>query len=125
MFAVVSSYASSTTFFEVQQPPSILDTSSDGISSVAYATQQIVLALGAAGLWITSETVRYTNYTLLISATIALLLAIVVTSYWQTVFAYPKGGGSYIVSKDNLGTLPGLVAAAALRMDYVLTVAVS
>src|SRR5205823_5826897 len=54
-----------------------------------------------------------------------LLLAIVVVSYWQTIFAYPSGGGSYIVSKDNLGTLPGLVAAAALLIDYVLTVSVS
>src|SRR5262249_53197938 len=46
-------------------------------------------------------------------------------SYWQTIYAYPSGGGSYIVSKDNLGTLPGLVAAAALLIDYVLTVSVS
>ena len=50
---------------------------------------------------------------------------IVVFSYWQTIFAYPKGGGSYIVTKDNLGTLPGLIAAAALLIDYVLTVSVS
>ncbi len=98
---------------------------SDAISSVAYATQQIILALGAAGLWLAAERERYAHYTLLISGLIALLLAIVVTSYWQTVFAYPKGGGSYIVTKDNLGTLPGLVAAAALLIDYVLTVAVS
>src|SRR5437660_6439623 len=62
---------------------------SDAISSVAYATQQIILVLGAAGLWVMQERSRYTHYTLLISALIALLLAIVVTSYWQTVFAYP------------------------------------
>ena len=56
---------------------------------------------------------------------IALLIAIVVSSYRQTILAYPKGGGAYIVSKDNLGVLPGLIAAAALLIDYVLTVAVS
>jgi amino acid transporter len=98
---------------------------SDAISSVAYATQQIILALGAAGLWLADQREAYTHYTLLIAGIIAGLLAIVVTSYWQTVFAYPKGGGSYIVTKDNLGTFPGLVAGAALLIDYVLTVAVS
>src|SRR5260370_26506632 len=56
---------------------------------------------------------------------IVLLLAIVVTSYRQTVHAYPHGGGAYFVAKDNLGTSAGLVAAAALLVDYVLTVAVS
>src|SRR5260370_25253432 len=60
-----------------------------------------------------------------ISISIALLLAIVATSYRQTILAYPNGGGSYIVSCDNLGTIPGLVAAASLMIDYVLTVAVS
>lgn len=99
--------------------------SSDAISSVAYATQQIVLALGAAGLWVASQRAVYTQNTLLISGLIVALLAIVVISYWQTIFAYPSGGGSYIVSKDNLGTTPGLVAAAALLIDYVLTVSVS
>src|SRR5579872_4597088 len=98
---------------------------SDAISSVAYATQQIILALGAAGLWLAEEKGAYTHYTLLIAGLIVFLLAIVVTSYWQTIFAYPRGGGSYIVSKDNLGTLPGLVAGGALLIDYVLTVAVS
>jgi amino acid transporter len=98
---------------------------SDAISSVAYATQQIVLALGAAGLWIAEQRHAYTHYTLLLASLIALLLIIVVTSYWQTIFAYPKGGGSYIVTKDNLGALPGLIAASALLIDYVLTVAVS
>src|SRR5579884_3540847 len=98
---------------------------SDAISSVAYATQQIILALGAAGLWLATERGQYTHYTLLISGLIVALLAIVVISYWQTIFAYPSGGGSYIVSKDNLGTMPGLIAAAALLIDYVLTVSVS
>src|SRR6185312_10205211 len=53
------------------------------------------------------------------------LLVIVVTSYRQTIFAYPSGGGSYIVSKDNLGVIPSLVAGSALLVDYILTVAVS
>src|SRR5438477_3608627 len=95
---------------------------SDAISSVAYATQQIILALGAAGLWVASQQAAYSRYTMIVSGCIVLLLAIVVISYWQTIFAYPKGGGSYIVSKDNLGVLPGLVAAAAILIDYVLTV---
>src|SRR2546425_8040776 len=60
-----------------------------------------------------------------IALAIAALLAIVVTSYRQTVRAYPRGGGSYIVARENLGTIPGLVAAAAILSDYVLTVAVS
>lgn len=98
---------------------------SDAISSVAYASQQIILALGGAGLWMASQSATYGHYTLLITGLIVLLLGIVVASYWQTVFAYPNGGGSYIVSKENLGTLPGLIAAAALLIDYVLTVSVS
>jgi amino acid transporter len=98
---------------------------SDAISSVAYATQQIILALGAAGLYAASQRQAYTNYTMLITGLIVALLVIVVLSYWQTIFGYPSGGGSYIVSKDNLGALPGLIAAAALLIDYVLTVSVS
>lgn len=98
---------------------------SDAISSVAYATQQIVLALGASGLYLLQFQNEYTKNTLIIAGLIVLLLMIVVFSYWQTIFAYPKGGGSYIVTKDNLGTLPGLIAAAALLIDYVLTVSVS
>ncbi len=98
---------------------------SDAISSVAYATQQIILALGASGLYLLQYQHDYTKNTLIIAGLIVLLLMIVVFSYWQTIFAYPKGGGSYIVTKDNLGTLPGLVAAAALLIDYVLTVSVS
>jgi len=98
---------------------------SDAISSVAYATQQIILALGGAGLWVMSQRAAYTHYTMLLTGLIVLLLTVVVVSYWQTIFGYPSGGGSYIVSKDNLGALPGLVAAAALLIDYVLTVSVS
>ena len=72
-----------------------------------------------------SQQQAYTNYTMLITGLIVALLVIVVLSYWQTIFGYPSGGGSYIVSKDNLGALPGLIAAAALLIDYVLTVSVS
>src|SRR5207237_7317927 len=92
--------------------------SSDPLSSVAYATEQILVVLLA-----TSATSRH--LVMPISLVIAAVLAIVVISYRQTVRAYPSGGGSYIVSKDNLGTFPALVAAAALLVDYVLTVSVS
>ena len=91
---------------------------SDALSSVAYATEEILLVLIMAGSVALS-------YSLPIGIAIALLIAIVVSSYRQTILAYPKGGGAYIVSKDNLGVLPGLIAAAALLIDYVLTVAVS
>lgn len=99
--------------------------SSDAISSVAYATQQILLALGTASLWTMSHQGLYDKLTLGITAGIVFLLVVVVTSYWQTIFAYPSGGGSYIVSKENLGPSAGLVAGAALLIDYVLTVSVS
>lgn len=92
--------------------------SSDVISSVAYATEAILLVLVAAGsqnLWLT----------LFIGLAIVGLLAIVTLSYRQTIPAYPSGGGSYIVAHENLGVLPGLTAAASLMVDYVLTVSVS
>src|SRR3989442_5979799 len=92
--------------------------SSDAVSSVAYATEEILLVLslaGAAALW----------YSIPISGVIVLLLAILIASYRQTIHAYPDGGGSYIVARENLGTLWGLIAAAALLLDYILTVAVS
>src|SRR4249920_2500852 len=92
--------------------------SSDALSSVAYATEEIMIVLLAV-----SATGK--SYVFPISIAIAVLLAIVVASYRQTVRAYPSGGGAYIVSKENLGILPGLVAAAALLTDYVLTVSVS
>src|SRR6476469_6194949 len=91
---------------------------SDALSSVAYATGEILIAL-------TLVTSRPQSYVMPIALAIALLMAIVVTSYRQTVRAYPGGGGAYIVSKDNLGTLPGLIAAAALLFDYMMTVVVS
>jgi amino acid transporter len=91
---------------------------SDQLSSVAYATEQMMLILvtaGAAALWAMVP----------LGAGVAVLLAIVIVSYRQTCRAYPRGGGSYIVAKENLGTIPGLVAAAAIQTSYVLTVAVS
>ena len=92
--------------------------SSDALSSVAYATEEMMLVLALAGA-------ASLSYMLPIGFAIAILLGVVVTSYRQTVRAYPLGGGSYIVSRENLGTLPGLIAAAAILTDYVLTVAVS
>ena len=92
--------------------------SSDALSSVAYATEEILLILILAG----SGALRLAWP---ISLAIAALIAIVITSYYQTVHAYPGGGGSYIVAHEKLGRLPGLTAAASLITDYVLTVAVS
>jgi amino acid transporter len=95
--------------------------SSDAISSTAYATEEIlfVTALGASSLALGLETL------IPISIAVALILAIVVTSYRQTIHAYPSGGGSYVVSRENLGEMPSLVAGASLLVDYILTVAVS
>jgi amino acid transporter len=92
--------------------------SSDALSSVAYATEQILIVLALAGG-------AALGISIPIMGAIVALLVFVVLSYRQTIKAYPKGGGSYIVAKDNLGPLPGLIAAAALMTDYVLTVAVS
>src|SRR5438094_7594252 len=88
--------------------------SSDALSSVAYATEEILRVLLVASA-------AAAALVLPISFAIAALMIIVVLSYRQTVRAYPSGGGAYIVSKDNLGTFPGLLAAAALLTDYVLT----
>jgi len=92
--------------------------SSDALSSVAYATEEILRVLlvgGIAALGLVTP----------IGFVIAVTLAIVVFSYRQTIHAYPSGGGAYIVAKENLGTLASLIAAASLLIDYVLTVAVS
>jgi len=92
--------------------------SSDPLSSVAYATEEILRVLvvaGPAALALASP----------LAGIIALILALVVFSYRQTVHAYPTGGGAYVVARENLGELPALTAAAALLIDYVLTVAVS
>lgn len=103
---------------KLSNPRALAIFSSDALSSVAYATEAILLALLVAGQ-------GALRVSLPISFAILALLAIVISSYRQTVVAYPQGGGSYIVAKDNLGLYPGLVAAAALLIDYVLTVAVS
>src|SRR5438045_320328 len=92
--------------------------SSDAMSSVAYATEEILLVLVLAGT-------AALHLSLPIAIAITALLAIVAISYQQTIHAYPGGGGSYIVARDNLGDVPGLIAAAALLVDYVLTVSVS
>jgi amino acid transporter len=91
---------------------------SDPLSSVAYATQEILLILTLGGL-------AYLHLTPWIGAAVVVLLGVVVLSYRQVVQAYPSGGGSYEVASKNLGPLAGLVVAAALLVDYVMTVAVS
>jgi amino acid transporter len=91
---------------------------SDPLSSVAYATEEILLVLILAGPVALS-------HSLPIGVGIAALILVVVSSYRQTIRAYPRGGGAYIVTKDNLGVLPSLAAGGALLIDYVLTVAVS
>ena len=92
--------------------------SSDALSSVAYATEEVLIPLSAFAA-------AATVWSLPIAIVIALLIAIVTISYRQTIDAYPSGGGAYTVAKENLGTQAGLVAAAALLIDYTLTVAVS
>lgn len=92
--------------------------SSDALSSVAYASEAILVVLLTAGA-------AQLSLVIPISIAIVLLLLIVGFSYRQTIYAYPNGGGAYIVAYENLGQIPGLVAAASLLIDYVLTVAVS
>lgn len=92
--------------------------SSDPLSSVAYATEEIlrILIVGGTGaLWLAMPIVL----------AITVLMVIVVASYRQTIAAYPRGGGTYIVAKDNLGTIPGLAAASSILIGYILTVSVS
>lgn len=94
---------------------------SDAISSTAYATDEILVVL------LSGATIGYAAFTKLvpIAIVVAVLLVIVITSYRQTIHAYPSGGGSYVVSKENLGSIPSLVAGSSLLVDYILTVAVS
>src|SRR5688572_4726491 len=91
---------------------------SDALSSTAYATQEILVILAAAG------TVAF-GIVFPISIAIVVLLGIVTISYEQTIHAYPDGGGAYIVARDNLGEIPALIAGASLLTDYILTVSVS
>src|SRR6476660_4523369 len=92
--------------------------SSDALSSVAYGPEQIMLVLitiSAAAFW----------YSIPIGVGVLILLVALILSYRQIIFAYPHGGGAYVVSKENLGLYPGLIAGGALLVDYILTVAVS
>src|SRR5437899_7048238 len=91
---------------------------SDPLSSNAYATEEILLVLSLGG-------VALLHLTPYVAAAVILLLVVVVASYRQTCRAYPNGGGAYAVSRANLGASAALVAASALLVDYVLTVAVS
>jgi amino acid transporter len=92
---------------------------SDALSSVAYATEEILIILALTG------TMAYLGLSIPIAVAIAALLIIVTISYRQTIYAYPNGGGAYIVAHENLGEKYALVAGAALLTDYILTVAVS
>ena len=92
--------------------------SSNAISSVAYATEEILLVLVLAGT-------AAIAWSIPISFAILFLIVVLTISYRQIVHEYPEGGGAYIVARNNLGELPALIAAAALMIDYVLTVAVS
>jgi amino acid transporter len=92
--------------------------SSDALSSVAYGPEEVIVALSVGGL-------ALLHFSVPVAIAISTLVIIVAISYFQTIHAYPAGGGAYIVAKDNLGKYPGLVAGAALLIDYVLTVAVS
>src|SRR2546427_9386633 len=102
----------------LSNPVALAIFSSDPLSSVAYATEEILLVLVLAGT-------AALHYSIGISLVIVGLVAILTASYRQVIFAYPSGGGAYVVAKSTLGEPPGLVAAAALLIDYVLTVAVS
>src|SRR3954462_14143367 len=95
--------------------------SSDAISSTAYATEEILFVIAVGG----SSLALGLSKLIPIAIIVAVLLAIVSFSYRQTIYAYPSGGGSYIVSRENLGEIPSLVAGASLLVDYTLTVAVS
>ncbi|MBM4251648.1 MAG: APC family permease, partial [Deltaproteobacteria bacterium] len=100
------------------RPKALAVLSSDALSSVAYATEESLVTLSAAGVAAFAANIP-------IALAIVALLVIVTVSYRQTIFAYPNGGGAYTVAADNLGRNFGLVAAAALLIDYVLTVSVS
>jgi len=104
----------------VSNPIGLAVFASDALSSTAYATEEILIILALAG-----TSAATLGLSLPIAIAIAILLTIVTISYRQTIFAYPNGGGAYIVARDNLGELPAQIAGAALLTDYILTVAVS
>jgi amino acid transporter len=102
------------------KPTALAVFASDAISSTAYASEEILLVLvPAAGLTVALDQL------IPISLIVMVLLVLVITSYRQTMYAYPSGGGSYVVSRENLGVMPALVAGGSLLVDYILTVAVS
>src|SRR6202042_11018 len=92
---------------------------SDALSSVAYATEEILIVLSVGGIAL------FTSYTPWIALAVGVLMLVVVASYRQNVHAYPSGGGDYEVAGTNLGKRFGMTVAAALMVDYTLTVAVS
>ena len=100
---------------------------SDNLYSVAYATQEILMVLAGAAALAASEAARRDVFGLAVPISVAIvgLLVLLALSYRQTIYAYPGGGGAYIVARDNLGEIPAQVAGAALLTDYILTVAVS
>lgn len=104
----------------VSRPIGLAVFASDALSSTAYATEEILIILSLAGAG-----AALFGISIPIAIAIAILLAIVTISYRQTIYAYPNGGGAYIVARDNLGEVPAQVAGAALLTDYILTVAVS
>jgi amino acid transporter len=119
----------------ISRPIGLAVFASDALSSTAYATQEILIILSyavtaGAALWTTQATSINANspigtLAMPIAIAIAVLLTIVTISYRQTIYAYPNGGGAYIVARDNLGEIVAQVAGAALLTDYILTVAVS
>jgi amino acid transporter len=104
----------------ISKPVGLAVFASDALSSTAYATEEILIILGLTG-----GGAAIFGYSIPIAIAIAILLAIVTISYRQTIYAYPNGGGAYIVARDNFGEIPAQIAGAALLTDYILTVAVS
>src|SRR5690349_11744425 len=104
----------------ISKPVGLAVFASDALSSTAYATEEILIILGLAG----GGSALF-GISIPIAIAIAILFAIVTISYRQTIFAYPSGGGAYIVARDNFGEIPAQIAGAALLTDYILTVAVS
>lgn len=104
----------------ISKPVGLAVFASDALSSTAYATQEMLIILSLAG-----SSAALFGLSIPLALAIAALLIIVTLSYRQTIFAYPGGGGAYIVARDNLGELPAQIAGAALLTDYILTVAVS
>ncbi|MCU0463343.1 MAG: APC family permease [Anaerolineae bacterium] len=104
----------------ISKPVGLAVFASDALSSTAYATEEILIILAMAG-----GGAALFGLSLPLAIAIAVLLVVVTISYRQTIYAYPNGGGAYIVARDNLGELPAQIAGAALLTDYILTVAVS